>query len=189
MNARKSKNTRKKNYVNKRPIQSAKNFKPGKQYIGRDDETLWIVAIKSNGAHYWKRCVSKKTRNTRKQNTRKPKTQKQRIHKKSYKQPKTKKTNSQIDRKRYLDSIRGSVSDYMEGHTIVLTGKMWDNKKNIEECLTEHGAVISSKITYQTSSLIVGKQNHKSLSLKIIEANDKNVDIIYSDELYDALYN
>ena len=167
------KKTAKKKNTNNRPIEPAKNLEPGEQSVGRDNKTKWFVAVKSNGTHYWKKLGTKKTnKKTTKKSTKKS----------------TKKTNSSSERKRYLNSIRGTVSNYMKDHIIVLSGKMWDTRKNVEECLTEHGAVITSKITHNTSALIVGDHSSKSVTTKILQANEKDIDIISSDDLYNALY-
>ena len=163
----------KKQYVNKRPKSSAKNYEPGEQIMGRDNKTKWVVAVKTNGQHYWKRYNKNTTQETRKKSVKKS----------------TKKTNSRLERKRYLDSIRGTLSNYMENHIFVLSGTMGDTRKNVEECLTKHGAVIVSKITHNTSALIVGQHSSKSVTTKILQANDKDIDIFSSDDLYVALFN
>lgn len=103
------------------------------------------------------------------------------------KKPKTTKKSTPNERKRFLDSIRGSYSDYMEGHTIVLTGKLWDTRKNVEEILTSHGAVVTTSITANTSALIVGEFGARRESAKVQEAYDKDIDIVLASDLLTAL--
>ena len=103
------------------------------------------------------------------------------------KKPKTTKKSTPNERKRFLDSIRGSYSNYMEGHTVVLTGKLWDTRKNVEELLTSHGAVVTTSITANTSALIVGKFGARGESAKVQEAYDKDIDIVPAEDLLTAL--
>ena len=103
------------------------------------------------------------------------------------KKPKTTKKSTPNERKRFLDSIRGSYSNYMEGHTVVLTGKLWDSRKNVEEFLTSHGAVITTSITATTSALIVGEFGARGESAKVQEAYDKDIDIVSAEDLLTAL--
>jgi NAD-dependent DNA ligase len=103
------------------------------------------------------------------------------------KKPKTTKKSTPNERKRFLDSIRGSYSNYMEGHTVVLTGKLWDTRKNVEELLTSHGAVVTTSITATTSALIVGEFGARGKSAKVQEAYDKDIDIVPAEDLLAAL--
>jgi NAD-dependent DNA ligase len=74
----------------------------------------------------------------------------------------------------------------MEGHNVVLTGKLWDTRKNVEELLTSHGAVVATSLT-STSTLIVGEFGARGESAKVQEAYDKDIDIVSAADLLTAL--
>ena len=170
----KSKKTNRKIY----PKLKAKNHREGKLHTDKYG-TTWKVCVKTNGAHYWKR--HNETQKNKQKSILKKKTSPKKKKSQKNKKPRIN------DRKRYLNSIRGITSNYMEGHYVVLTGVMWDTPKNIEECLTRHGSFVSSRITKKTTALVVGNDN---VNRRIINKADQlGLHVVNSDDLYDALYN
>ena len=105
--------------------------------------------------------------------------------------PKKKKPSSSLKTrhtKDYLDSIRGSYTNYLDGYHLVLTGTLWDSLDNIIEFLTIHGAKVTNVLSQSRNTVLISGNKNPSRTNSIVkEAIRKNLEIVYFGDLMDEL--